>query len=194
MKKLLIIMILISIFVTMIGCEKQSSKMEVLSNELKEKDNQIEILNARIIELEEELKLSKEPIEPSENYYKERTEKLEELSNKLPEINSLEGIIDEYLYELDGAYAEGYGYRLYELYSEEGMDKFISILSRKDISIVEGVISSLFRELSIQRNVKEIDEIIHNLEKVKLEDLDDKERYIIYSIFTEAYGAKNYMR
>ena len=194
MKKLLIIMILISIAVSVVGCGKQSNEVEVLSNKVQEKDKQIEILNDRIIELEEELNLSKEQIELSENDYKGQTEKLDKLFDKLEGINSLEEIIDEYLYELDGAYAEGYGYHLYELYSKEGMDKFVNILSEKDTSVVEGVICSLFGELSIQENVKEIDEIIDYLEKVKLEDLDNKEKYIIYSIFTAAYRAKNYIQ
>ncbi len=189
MKKLVIIIILISNVISIVGCENQSNEVKVLSNKLQEKDKQIEILNSRIIKLEEELNLSKEQIKSNENDYKKRTEKLDKLFNKLGEINSLEKIIDEYLYELDGAYAEGYGYRLYQLYSKEGIDEFISILSKKDISIVEDVVSLLFGELSIQEDVKEIDDIIDYLEEMKLEDLDDKQKYIIYSILTAAYRA-----
>ncbi|WP_406242370.1 hypothetical protein ACF3M2_19030 [Tissierella carlieri] len=118
-------------------------------------------------------------------------EKLDRLFINLEESNSLEEIINQYSHDLDGAYAEGYGSYLYKSYSQEGIEKFISLLAEEETTIIKGVIEMLFSELSIQENIKEINSIIDYLDELKLDDFNNKELFIVHLMLSEAYVVKD---
>lgn len=114
-------------------------------------------------------------------YTSEQTAK-EELTQITDE--ELSTTFRKYKPTLDGAFAEGYGYELYQAYKKSNSKQFIGALSKLDVNEIEGIIKLLVGEALNSINQKSD---IEEMEKV-FEDLNNdpklskKEKYAIYEL------------
>ncbi len=102
------------------------------------------------------------------------------------ETDDLNKLFDAYYEKLDGAYAEGYGSKVLQLYQKTAPEDFIKKLSVREKSRIDGIVRLLANELFIEENKERID----NVEAVytglvKDKGLPEKERYVCEKIIAD---------
>lgn len=124
-------------------------------------------------------------ISDNKNIINEDTEKdllkmiLVRFNDNLSQKSLLINTFNEYTYKLDGAYAEGYAYRLVDLFTKD-MEIFISVLGDYSNKQIDGILKLLVWELSYH---DDFNEIIKRLEKFKAGKEINESEYNVVSVF-----------
>ena len=164
------------------------------SSETIEPSSNVIEMDAKYEEQEKELNDLRKRVEEQQKYQEKIAREGTELIDKLPRINSLSELIEAYQIRMDGAVAEGYGARLAQLTEQEDINKLISILAEKNVSVIRDVLTLLFGEYAIQGNEKKIDSMLKKIESINLSNMSDKEKGIVFNLMAEGYEAKRMVK
>ncbi len=199
-KKCKWIILLILLSFTAAGCtdkallnEQQENEIELenIKLELEQRQNELAGIEEEIRDRQSELERLNQLIDNAgENVVQNGREFDEDFFNKI-NTGDLSQLFDAYYSRIDGAYAEGYGYRLYQLYKEYGADDFLEALKKTDRYKIGGIIYLLAGELFMGCDIKEINEFEeYYLELSKKEDLTGIEKFIVHRILADV----NYLK
>lgn len=189
--------------------ETSDSKLDELEANIIKKNSSIKLKDKEIIELNNHIKNMQSYLKVYEKRaiysdYKEekRTalniKKFDEYEIQLFSTENIEELFELYRQNLDGAYSEGYGAKLYDYYKTIGEMEFIERLEPYSIYKTNGIIDHLATEMSLNYfNDGVIDMEAHSkslLETLDSNDLSYKEKYIIYKIVATIEEMVNYKK
>ena len=137
----------------------------------------------------------------TENLKTEYTSGTDDIVDKINNFNTANSLTELfYLYydEIDGAAAEGYGYKLLRLYNENGALKFVKELSnysklsnynkQRIANITFLLVCELFIEECGENEINDFETAFKNLLN---DDLSSIEKYIVYKILADVYYLKD---
>lgn len=98
----------------------------------------------------------------------------------------LSTLFNKYKPTLDGAYAEGYAYELYQAYKKSNPKQFIGVLSKLDANNMKGIIE-LFVGQTLNNDgkseAKKLEKVFEDLKKDT--SLSRKEKYAVYEVLAK---------
>lgn len=144
--------------------------------ELMELKSERDKLKAENTGLQESLELSRLS---QEELCKEMSKTHMELLYKVNKKENFQQLIKTYAAYLTGEYEENYGGMIYLRVQTEGMDKFISLLSKEHIYKIDKITTALVRYVEKNDKSDSLNKIIHEYENEKKIVIYNNEFYIL---------------
>lgn len=144
--------------------------------ELMELRTEYNKLKAENIGLQESLELSRLS---QKELSKEMSKNHMELLYKVNKTKDFKQLIKTYAQYLTGEYEENYGGMIYSRIQEEGMDAFISLLSKENIYKIDKISNALVSYVQKNDEIDSLNEMINKYGKKKKIEIYNNEFYIL---------------